>query len=284
MNTRRDALILTAALSMTGSAGAQFVGDIFFEQPTVTVVEGDTAELIVNLFTGTRPHGGVAFDLLFNSSELVVEDVRLSPGSGLDAVSFLQKVQRVGIAAFNDSSTSSPIGTASIATIVVRPLGQAGDSTSVGIEPIQVVDANGGFFSQSNGFGATITVVPSSAPDPTTMNRVVLGSEPLAFIADGLPMAVLAPFGREIMMHELVDGSDAGTLAVTPTIAIDPDAPSDGVTCVGDTNGDGALTPADFSAWIMAFNSQSDSCDQNGDGECTPADFSAWIMNFNLGC
>lgn len=54
--------------------------------------------------------------------------------------------------------------------------------------------------------------------------------------------------------------------------------------CPADTNGDGALSPADFSAWIAAFNAMSPSCDQNGDSMCTPADFSAWIANYNAGC
>ncbi len=59
---------------------------------------------------------------------------------------------------------------------------------------------------------------------------------------------------------------------------------ADAAPCVGDTNGDGALTPSDFNAWIIAFNTQSPACDQNGDGLCTPADFNAWILNFNNGC
>ena len=54
--------------------------------------------------------------------------------------------------------------------------------------------------------------------------------------------------------------------------------------CVADTNGDGALTPADFTAWVAAFNAQSAACDQNGDSSCTPADFTAWVANFNAGC
>ncbi len=54
--------------------------------------------------------------------------------------------------------------------------------------------------------------------------------------------------------------------------------------CPADTNGDGALTPADFTAWIAAFNAMAPECDQNGDGACTPADFTAWIANYNLGC
>lgn len=54
--------------------------------------------------------------------------------------------------------------------------------------------------------------------------------------------------------------------------------------CLADTNGDGLVTPADFSAWIAAFNTQAPACDQNGDNACTPADFSAWIANSNAGC
>ena len=52
----------------------------------------------------------------------------------------------------------------------------------------------------------------------------------------------------------------------------------------GDVNNDGVLTPADFNAWVIAFNNQAPECDQNGDGLCTPADFNAWILNFNAGC
>ncbi|MEL6795210.1 MAG: GC-type dockerin domain-anchored protein [Planctomycetota bacterium] len=59
-------------------------------------------------------------------------------------------------------------------------------------------------------------------------------------------------------------------------------APTDD--CPADTNGDGELTPADFNAWVIAFNAQAAECDQNGDGGCDPADFNAWVINFNAGC
>jgi hypothetical protein len=73
------------------------------------------------------------------------------------------------------------------------------------------------------------------------------------------------------------DTDDEGA-AVTLTVVIEPAA------CPADVNGDGAPTPADFSAWVAAFNAQAPGCDQNADGSCTPADFSAWIANFNAGC
>ncbi|MEL6497273.1 MAG: GC-type dockerin domain-anchored protein [Planctomycetota bacterium] len=54
--------------------------------------------------------------------------------------------------------------------------------------------------------------------------------------------------------------------------------------CPADANGDGDVTPADFNAWVLAFNNQAPTCDQNDDGLCTPADFNAWVLNFNNGC
>ncbi|MEO1584086.1 MAG: NF038122 family metalloprotease [Planctomycetota bacterium] len=54
--------------------------------------------------------------------------------------------------------------------------------------------------------------------------------------------------------------------------------------CLADVNGDGGLTPADFTSWILAFNTGSPACDQNGDGLCTPQDFTSWVSNFNAGC
>ncbi|GAB5496953.1 MAG: integrin alpha [Phycisphaerales bacterium] len=56
------------------------------------------------------------------------------------------------------------------------------------------------------------------------------------------------------------------------------------VPCPADTNDDGTLSPADFTAWISAFHAITDACDQNGDGSCTPADFTAWLANYKAGC
>jgi serine protease AprX len=62
------------------------------------------------------------------------------------------------------------------------------------------------------------------------------------------------------------------------------DAQAANAFCPADINGDGMLSPADFTAWINAFNNSKLECDQNFDGLCTPADFTSWIANFNAGC
>jgi choice-of-anchor B domain-containing protein len=59
----------------------------------------------------------------------------------------------------------------------------------------------------------------------------------------------------------------------------------DGEPCANraDVNGDGALMPNDFAAWVAAFNAGSPAADQNGDGLALPNDFAAWIANYNAG-
>ncbi|MEL7484633.1 MAG: GC-type dockerin domain-anchored protein [Planctomycetota bacterium] len=72
----------------------------------------------------------------------------------------------------------------------------------------------------------------------------------------------------------------AGELLINQAFVTLGDAPG----CTADVNVDGLLTPADFNAWVVAFNTQGPGCDQNADGLCTPADFNAWVLNFNAGC
>ncbi len=57
-----------------------------------------------------------------------------------------------------------------------------------------------------------------------------------------------------------------------------------GTSCLADVNGDGDLTPTDFSAWVGAYQRGDAIADQNRDGDLTPTDFSAWVNNYTNGC
>ena len=58
---------------------------------------------------------------------------------------------------------------------------------------------------------------------------------------------------------------------------------STGTRLCADQNGDGDVTPADFTSWIANFNAIDLLADVNQDGDVTPADFTAWIAAFNQG-
>ncbi len=78
----------------------------------------------------------------------------------------------------------------------------------------------------------------------------------------------------------VIDGGDQGVGAIIfdeANLEIADDRPC------ADQNGDGLITPADFTAWIANFNQNSPDADVNRDGSVTPADFTAWINAFNNG-
>lgn len=54
--------------------------------------------------------------------------------------------------------------------------------------------------------------------------------------------------------------------------------------CPADVNQDWLVTPADFSAWISAYNAGDPLADINDDGQVSPADFSSWIGQYESGC
>lgn len=70
-------------------------------------------------------------------------------------------------------------------------------------------------------------------------------------------------------------------LGVSPIVDL---GPFERQRCRADVNDDGRLTPADFNAWVVAFNNGAIEADQNRDTFVTPADFNAWIINYNAGC
>ncbi len=71
---------------------------------------------------------------------------------------------------------------------------------------------------------------------------------------------------------------DINSLGLMIRISVNPDL-GDSDCC--DVNADLLCTPADFSAWIAAFNAGSSRCDINQDTLCTPADFTAWLAAYN---
>jgi hypothetical protein len=48
-----------------------------------------------------------------------------------------------------------------------------------------------------------------------------------------------------------------------------------------DANGDGRMTPADFSMWIARYTAGHPAADTNFDGQLTPADLTAWIAGWS---
>jgi len=156
------------------------------------------------------------------------------------------------------------------------------------LEPGHPIMEGVGTFVNDVGIG---TLGPFGAWRPT-QTAVTAGSQIIARYDDGKTLIVVAPNPSvvELGFHPVSDAvndgywnatSDGGLIMANALLFA---AGLTGGECLADTNGDGVVSPADFSAWVAAFNADAPECDQNGDGTCSPADFSAWVANYNAGC
>lgn len=139
------------------------------------------------------------------------------------------------------------------------------------------------------------------------LNTKGLGDRPdRAFVNDGThPRSTIQGVWCNAIITALNDAYSTGIAPLTETeilalVGLSPTGPDEldtrlgdlsdyvilppGGNCLPDTNNDGMLSPADFTAWINAFNNDLPECDQNSDGSCTPTDFTAWIAGYNAGC
>ncbi len=123
--------------------------------------------------------------------------------------------------------------------------------------------------------GLTVNNIAKWSPTTDTWSAMGSGMSPR--IQTSVSDLSVAPDGTVYAAGQF-DSAGASPLAVNAAL-FNCDEP-----CIADTNGDGTVSPADFSAWIQAFNTGNPACDQNRDGQCTPADFNAWVANYNSGC
>ena len=115
----------------------------------------------------------------------------------------------------------------------------------------------------------------------TTAQPVIAGSV--------RPLGLLGAFAGEpasgewqLVVQDLspIDTGSLGSACLTVVTVED---------CPADVNGDGAATPADFTAWLSCFNDPASApfcgnADVNDDAGLDPADFTAWLAAFQLGC
>ncbi|MEO1716727.1 MAG: GC-type dockerin domain-anchored protein [Planctomycetota bacterium] len=179
-----------------------------------------------------------------------------------------------------------------------------------GGDEILGVDADGTVTVYATEFGGIVSDIDAVPPRINDDGWIVFrgrnaAGDEAAFVSDGVDILEIASVGTGLqadfgpaVVGGVVGGVDinnAGQAVINAELRQPPLSSGRGLAivrvdivpqddCPADVNGDGELTPADFNAWVIAFNGQLPPCDQNGDGLCNPADFNAWVVNFNGGC
>ncbi len=227
---RLVSVAIVAALALAGApaAHAQFVGDMFFAQPSVAVAEGGTATLEAELFSGAIPLGAAHFDLLYDPSQ--VEVVGVSAGSTREIENGVASAPaapgRTGIVALNGASLDHPIGTESLARITLRPLVPAGSIVFFQLAPRSLLRTNSTSFPAGRGFFGELVVV-SAGPQAQAKAG---GAPPAGDPVDADHRARALRLRRPGTLVDLIDAEPRGGRIVPvtkPVMVPDPSAPSE---------------------------------------------------------
>lgn len=168
--------IFLVLLVASSSAWAQFAGDVFFEDPSVTAPQGQPVTLHVQTFSGDLPLGGAHFRLLYDAADLAIDAVRVgSAGQFQDVLVTAPDNGSIGVVTLNGAALDEPFGTISLVEVVARPLAAPGALLEVRIDVVSLVDTASAPFPEQGGLSARITVTdgamlqqnPAAGPPPT---------------------------------------------------------------------------------------------------------------------
>ena len=143
-------------------ANAQFQGDVFFDKPSVSAHQGETAIMSISGFSGAIPVGAVHLEISFDPRQLEAIDV-IAGDNNEFANNLVKKIDN-GVASIitaNDSSLTDPFGTVNLAKIQFRVVGSPNSILPVSISVKSLLDTSSQELSRSRGFGGEIVVLPS---------------------------------------------------------------------------------------------------------------------------
>lgn len=224
---------IAAALAFAGAPAvhAQFVGDMFFAQPSVAVAEGGTATLEADLFSGVNPLGAAHFDLLYDPSQLEV--VGVAPGGTKELEDGVASAPaapgRTGIVALNGASVDHPFGTERLARITLRPLVPAGSIVFFQLAPRSLLRTDSTPFPAGRGFFGELVVV-SGGPQARQAGGATAGAPLTGDQVDADHRARALRLRRPGTVVDLVDPAPRGGRiepVTTPVMVPDPGAPTE---------------------------------------------------------
>ena len=205
-------VLTTVSLLLTNEGRAQFLGDTFFETPSISAENGEEVTLVVAAFTGAEVFGSTDFVLSFDSTLFDVSSISFPDNlSGLTTSQSEAGITEIRIVAANGTSLESPTGIASFANITGTVLANAGTTIPFTTENRNVFLANRTDIT-NNSLGAEI-IVKSSSVSSALAVASLNAKEPARTVVEARPGSDLyerairiSPNGTNVMLAQ-PDGS-----------------------------------------------------------------------------
>jgi len=205
------------------SSRAQFRGDVFFAQPSVSVPAGGAVVMEVQMFSGADVVGATQINIVFDSAKVQV--VAVEPGTTSEFANGLASAVspgQAGIVTLNGKSLVQPFGTVSLAKIRVKPLVAAGNKVTLNIQVRSLLHQDNTPFPSSQGFSGEILVVSAATASALKTDP---GMSSISFQTEEDAIKRARAFRRPGIAVDLLDfESRGGVISVKGRQVIAPDS------------------------------------------------------------
>jgi hypothetical protein len=195
--------VLIAALSLVhGLASAQFVGDVFFVTPAVTIGQGSTGAMELAMFAGDAPFGAARAEVKYDASALEIVSVTpLENGGFTPSLEWKNSRGILKLVAVNGSSLSQPIGTIRLAKIEFRALASFGNRVQITTSINGALKTNRDPIRTGTGFNGEVTIINPIQTKSVQQSLAREGSA--ASITSAMYERALAmrPAGHSVVLH-----------------------------------------------------------------------------------
>lgn len=171
-------LMITMLLASTHSY-AQFAGDVFFDEPSVAVDQGETRELSLSVFSGASVFGGAQIRLTYDPSELEIVDIKVGNTEEIqDFFRFQESPGEIEFMTLNTKSLEVPFGTINLAKITVRAIAPPGTVALVNSSIESMLKGDSSQFSNSSGFSSEVVITAPPSMSRSTTQLVSRNTTP----------------------------------------------------------------------------------------------------------
>lgn len=210
-------LLVTALGLAPAVASAQFVGDVFFITPAVTIGQGSTGAMELAIFAGDAPFGAARAQVNYDASALEVVSVTPLDNGGLTpSLEWKAKGGVLQLLAVNGGSLSQPIGTVRLAKIEFRALGTSGSQLSITTSIKGALKTNRDPIRAGTGLGGEVTII--SPIQTKSLQQPLVREASATSMTSSLYERALAmrPAGHAVSLHVIeANGSVRETVVRT---------------------------------------------------------------------
>jgi len=217
---------------LPGLAKAQFVGDIFFVVPAISIPKGGTGDLTIALFSGDKAFGATSSTITYDPNQLEIVSVDAVP-SGIITPTLKWEASSgvIKLVVINGQSLAQPIGSVSLAKLNFRAIGATGVQAKVTSAVKSSFASDRTVLRVGTAYVAEVsigTVMPSGSVTPGVSTLSLSSSNIVASTTDPLLQSKalsMRPAGHRVKL--LVPTGSNGQFAEAVVQAVDANVPKE---------------------------------------------------------